>query len=256
MMKRIWIFFTLALAAVLVLPLSSQAHMFWLLTDKDAPEVNEPVQVEIGFGHKFPKDEEIKADRLGPVKAMGPDGQELALKKISTTTYELTPPTAGVYAVSAQLIPGFVTRTPQGMKMQAKKGVPDANFCFRFDMAGKTLVNIGDPKQGFDRTVKSTLEIVPLKSVNALKGGETLPVKVVFQSKPLAGAEIKYTHDGWADPEKPFATLGKTDAQGEIQVKLDKPGRWLLIASHKTPYDHPEECDENYFSASLTWRVR
>jgi len=255
-MQKIWISLTLALAAVLVLPMSSQAHMFWLLTDKDAPKVNEPVQVEIGFGHKFPKDEEIKAERLGPVKAIGPDGQEVALKKLSTATYELTPSAAGVYAISAQMIPGFVTRTPQGMKMGTKKGVPDANFCFRFDMAGKTLVNVGEQKQGFDRSVQSTLEIMPLKNPHALKVGENLPVKVTFQGKPLAGTEIKFTHDGWHDPDKPFATLGKTDAQGEIQVKLDKPGRWLLIASHKTPYDKPDECDENFFSASLTWRVR
>ena len=255
-MQKIWISLTLALAAVLVLPMSSQAHMFWLLTDKDAPKVNEPVQVEIGFGHKFPKDEEIKAERLGPVKAVGPDGQEAALKKLSTTTYELTPAAAGVYVISAQMVPGFVTRTPQGMKMGTKKGVPDANFCFRFDMAGKTLVNVGDQKQGFDRSAQSTLEIMPLKNPNTLKVGETLPVKVTFQGKPLAGTEIKFTHDGWHDPDKPFATLGKTDAQGEIQVKLDKPGRWLLIASHKTPYDKLDECDENFFSASLTWRVR
>ncbi|MFZ5448975.1 MAG: DUF4198 domain-containing protein [Thermodesulfobacteriota bacterium] len=255
-MKKIWIILTLVLAAVLVLPMSSQAHMFWLLTDKDSPKVNETVQVEIGFGHKFPKDEEIKAERLGPVKAVGPDGQEVTLKKLSTTTYELTPSTPGIYLISAQLVPGFVTRTPQGMKMQTKKGVPDANFCFRFDMAGKTLVNVGEVKQGYDRSAQSTLEIMPLKAPHTLKTGETLPVKVTFQGKPVAGAEIKFTHDDWSDPDKPFATLGKTDAQGEIQVKLDKPGRWLLVASHKTPYDKPDECDENFFSASLTWRVK
>lgn len=255
-MKKTWISLTLALAMVLVLPIGSQAHMFWLLTDKNAPKVNESVQVEIGFGHKFPKDEEIKAERLGSVKAVGPNGKEVTLKKLSTNTYALTPLASGVHVISAQLAPGFVTRTPQGMKMQTKKGVPDANFCFRFDMAGKTLVNVGDQKQGFDRSAQSTLEIMPLLNPNTLKVGETLPVKVTFQGKPLAGTEIKFTHDGWSDPDKPFATLGKTDAQGEIQVKLDKPGRWLLIASHKTPYDKPDECDENFFSASLTWRVR
>jgi uncharacterized GH25 family protein len=255
-MKKAWIILTLGLAAVLVLPMSSQAHMFWLLTDKDTVKVNQPVQVEIGFGHKFPKDEEIKAERLRSVTALGPDGQEVALKKLSTTTYALPPSAAGVYVISAQLVPGFVTRTPQGMKLQTKKGVPDANFCFRFDMAAKTLVNVGDQKQGFDRSVHSTLEIMPLKNPQTLKVGETLSVKVTFQGKPLAGAEVKFTHDGWSDPDKRFATLGKTGTKGEIRIKLDKPGRWLLIASHKTPYDNPEECDENYFSTSLTWRVR
>jgi uncharacterized GH25 family protein len=255
-MKKTWFFLTLALAAVLVLPLSSQAHMFWLLTDRDNPKVNEAVQVEIGFGHKFPRDEEIKAQRLGSIKCLGPDGREVALKKISTIRYELVPSQKGVYVIAAQVVPGFVTRTPKGMKMGTKKEVPDANLCFRFDMAGKTLVNVGNQKQGFDRRAQSTLEIMPLKNLDTLKVGKTLPIRVIFQDQPLAGAKIKFTHEGWSDPQKPFATLGKTDAKGEIQVKLDKPGRWLLVASHKTAYNNPEECDENFYSASLTWRVR
>jgi uncharacterized GH25 family protein len=234
----------------------AQAHMFWLNVNHGAPKAGEPVQVDIGFGHKFPQDEEIKGERLGSIKAVGPDGQEVALKKLSTSRYELVPPAAGVYVLSAQLVPGFVTRTPQGMKMQTKKGVPDANFCFHFDMAAKTLVSVGDAKPGFDRSVHNILEIIPLKNPGTLKAGETLPVKVIFQGHPLAGAEVRFTYDGWPDPNQPFATLGKTGPQGEIQVKLVKPGRWLLIASHKTPYLDPEECDENLYSSSLSFIVK
>ncbi|WP_449245048.1 hypothetical protein [Desulfobacca acetoxidans] len=31
--------------------------------------------------------------------------------------------------------------------MSSKK-VPDANLCFRFDIAGETMVDVGAPKQG------------------------------------------------------------------------------------------------------------
>ncbi|MDD3580170.1 MAG: DUF4198 domain-containing protein [Desulfobacca sp.] len=253
-MKKICIILTLAL--ILIFPVSSLAHMIWLLADQDVAQVKQPVKIEIGWGHKFPKDEQIKAERLGAVKAVGPDGQEVALKKISVSQYELVPPTAGVYLISAQLVPGFATRTPQGMKMQSKKGVPDANYCFRFDMAAKTLVNVGNSKQGTDRPAQSNLEIVPLKDPVALKVGDTLPVRVMFQGKPLAGVKLEFTHENWADPQKPSATLGQTNDQGEIQVKVDQPGQWLLLASHKTPYAQPEECDDNFYRATLTWRVR
>lgn len=253
-MKKTWIIFILAL--VLLLPMSAGAHMLWLLTDTDTPKVNEPVKVEIGWGHKFPKDEEIKAERLGTIKAVGPEGRELALKKISSSQYELVPPAAGVYVIWAQLVPGFVTRTPRGIKLQTKKGIPDANHCFRFDMAAKTVVAAGGRKQGAERQVQSNLEIVPLKDPVALKTGDTLPVRVMFQGKPLAGAELKFSHEGWADRQKPFGTLGKTNDQGELQLKVDKPGWWLLTATHKTPYAQPEECDENMYRASLTWQVR
>ncbi len=253
-MKKTTIF--LLLGAFLALCTSSQAHMLWLLVGNDTPKIGETVPVEIGWGHKFPKDEEIKAERLGSIQAVGPDGQALALKKISTTRYEFVPPTKGVYLISAQVVPDFLTKTPKGFKLQSKKGIPDAVSCFRFDMAGKTLVNVGRQQQGFDRRAQSALEIMPLKNPNTLKTGAMLAVKVIFKGAPLAGAEIKYTHENWPDPKKPFSTLGTTDSRGEIRVKLDKPGKWLLVASHKTPYYPPEECDEHFYSASLTFSVR
>lgn len=234
----------------------AQAHMFWLNVNHFNAKVGEPVQVDIGFGHKFPQDEEIKGERLAFIKAVAPDGKQVALKKISTSRYEFVPQAPGVYVISTQMVPGFVTRTRKGMKLGSKKGVPDANFCFHFEMAAKTLLSVGNPKQGFERRTRSTLEIIPLKRLNTLKTGDTLPVKVMFQGKALKGAEVRFTHDGWPDPNKPFATLGKTDTQGKIQVKLDKAGRWLLTASHKTQYSDPEECDENLYSSSLTYLVR
>ncbi len=253
-MKKIWM--ALILAAALALPGSAQAHIFWLLADQDSPQVNAPVQVEIGFGHKFPKDEELKEGRLGSLTALGPTGQVVPLKKISTTRYEFVPPAAGYYLINAQLAPGFVTRTREGMKLQSKKGVPDANLCFRFDMAGKTLVNVGGQPQGFEQNAKSSLEIMPLKAPQALKAGDELPIRVLFQGKPAPGVEIKATYEGWADPENPFALKDKTDAAGEFRLKAGKPGKWLVVATHKTPYHDREECDENLYTASLTFSVR
>jgi uncharacterized GH25 family protein len=252
-MKKTWIIPLLAL--MFIWPVKAEAHIFWLVTDQATPEVGKPVQVEIGFGHKFPKDEEIKAERLQFIKVLGPDGKEVPLKKNSTIQYEFIPSAAGTYVVSAQMLPGFVTRTPQGMKMQTKQGVPDANLCFRFDFATKTLVSAGKNPQGFDQSVKSTLEVIPLKAPASLKVGDELPVKVVFQGKPLANAEIKGTNDQWNDPKDPFAFKAKTDAQGEFKLKIDKPGKWLLIASHKTPYHDLAECDENFYQGSLTFAI-
>jgi len=252
-MKKILLFILIVLA--LVWPLKSEAHFFWLLSDQASSEVGKPVQVEIGFGHKFPKDEEIKPERLQFIKVLGPGGQEVPLKKDSAVRYKFIPPTAGTYVVLAQMLPGFVTRTPQGMKMQNKKGIPDANLCFRFDFATKTLVSAGKNPEGFDQSVKSTLEVIPLKDPGSLKAGDELPVKVIFQGKPLSGAEIKVTNDKWNDPKEPFALKAKTDAQGELRLKLDKPGRWLIIASHKTPYHDLTECDDNMYQGSLTFGV-
>jgi uncharacterized GH25 family protein len=255
-MKKKYLVLMVTVLAFLGSATGAQAHMFWLNVNHDAVKAGEPVEVEIGFGHKFPRDEEIKAGRLASIKAVGPHGRQVPLKKISPSRYEFVPPAAGVYLVSAQTVPGFVTRTPQGMKLGTKKGVPDANFCFHFDMAAKTFVSVGAAKSGFARRTQTSLEIIPQKNLRNLKVGDTLPVKVVFQGKPLSRAAVRFTYEGWPDPQHPFATLGKTNAKGIILVKLLKPGCWLLVASHKTPYPHPEECDENLYSSSLTYLVR
>lgn len=255
-MKRNYLVLYGALLIFLWSASGAWAHMFWLNVSQDHPKVGEPVQVKIGFGHKFPKDEQIKAERLGAVRAWAADGRELALKKIATGSYEFVPPAAGVYLISAQVVPGFVTRTREGMKLGNKKKVPNANHCFHFDMAAKTLISAGAAKKGFDQKTKTALEIVPLKNPGTLKKGATLPFKVLFQGKPLPKAMVKITYEGRSDPKNFFAVTGKTNAQGEFQVKLDKTGKWLILASHKTPYPNQEECDENMYSSSLTFPVR
>lgn len=35
-----------------------------------------------------------------------------------------------------------------GTVFSSSKKVPDANLCFRFDIAGETMVDVGAPKQG------------------------------------------------------------------------------------------------------------
>ncbi len=234
------------------LPLPVQAHLFWLLPEPAVSPSGQPVQVEIGFGHKFPKDEELKAERLEFFKVLGPDGKEVPIKQVSPVRYEFNPAQVGTYLVVAAMKPGFVSRTPEGMKMANKKEAPNATNCFRFDFAAKTLVNVGSGAMGFDRPVQSSLEIVPLKSPTNLKVGEELPVQVLFQGKPLPEVEVKATHDQWQDPNDLFAVKGKTDAQGKYTLKIDKPGRWLLAVNHKTPYPDPAEADDNFYLGSLT----
>ena len=241
---------------LLALPVSSPAHLLWLVPEPAVSAAGQPVQVEIGFGHKFPQDEELKAERLQFFKVLGPDGKEVALKSVSNSRYEFMPTQTGTYLVLAQMRPGFVSRTPEGMKMASKKEAPTAANCFRFDFAAKTLVTIGPTAPGFDRPGPASVEIVPLKSPAALKAGEELPVRVLFQGQPLANAELKATHDQWQDPKEMFAVTGKTDDRGEYRLKVDKPGRWLLAVYHKTPYHDTTECDENMYLGTLTVKVK
>lgn len=255
MLKKIFTVI-LVVGAVFLSAASVQAHYLWLNVSTYTPQVGDPVQIEIGWGHKFPTDEVIKPKFLNKVFALGPTGKEISLKKLSTARYELVPDKNGVYLILADVHPGFVTKTPEGYKMQNKKGLPQAQFCFRYDMAAKAVINVGKPQQGLAPPTSKSLEIIPLKTTRKLTAGEIFPIMVRFQGKPLAGAEVKATYAGFSDQSNAFAVTTKTDNHGVANIKLGKPGKWLVVTCHKTPYPVPEDCDDNLYKYTLTFDVK
>lgn len=254
-MQRKTAFLPAAVLVGLLAAHQAQAHMFWLVADRDTPAPGQTVQVEVGWGHKFPRDEEIKAERLASVKVMDAQGRELSLTQVSPTLYEFVPSQAGVYLVLAQVAPDFLSKTPEGFKLQSKQDLPEALFCFRFDMTAKTVLTTGPTAEGFDRNLGAPLEIIPLSNPAALATGQTLALRVMFQGEPLPDAEVKVIPATSASPAAAVAAA-KTDARGEARTTLHQPGRWLFHVTHKTPYAPPEECDEHSYSSSLTVNVR
>jgi uncharacterized GH25 family protein len=79
MMKKIFLFFLL-LSFCLSAPIA-HAHYLWLNIGDDRPKVGQTVRIEIGWGHKFPKDEVIKKEFLNHVYAMDSKGTNQDLKK-------------------------------------------------------------------------------------------------------------------------------------------------------------------------------
>jgi uncharacterized GH25 family protein len=206
---------------------SAQAHMLWFNTNQHKADQGETVWLEIGWGHKYPRHEAMKEGWIEQVYALDPNGQEVAVEKIFPAFYRFTPTTKGTYRIIANLKSGFLSITKKGHKLGSKKDVTDVVSCFQYVMNASTLIEVGGKKDGFSRRSEELLEIIPLKDPASLKLGDTLPLKIMFQGKPLAETKLQGTYSGFKTDEKnPWAVEKNSDSQGVVQVKLTSKGQW------------------------------
>lgn len=90
--------------------------------------------------------------------------------------------------------------------------------------------------QGYRRPVGHLLELVPQRDPLTLKAGELLPVQVLLQGQPLAGAGVELSDLVTKLPEDRIARY-TTDAQGMAQLPLRARGIHMLGVDLEQPND-------------------
>ncbi len=88
------------------------------------------------------------------------------------------------------------------------------------------------------------------KNPYMLKGGGELPVRLLYEGKPLAGALVMALQRG-----RPDKVTARTDAKGRAVLKLDRPGFWLVKAVQMIPAPADAGADWESFWASLTFAL-
>jgi len=254
MMKKIFLFFLL-LSFCLSAPIA-HAHYLWLNIGDDRPKVGQTVRIEIGWGHKFPKDEVIKEGFLNHVYALDSKGAVSLLKQISPAEFEFVPAAKGTYTILSNIHPGFLTKTTEGYTLKAKKGLENAVSCFRFDIRAKAIVNVGDKAKISGQPVGDILEIIPLKNPKDLTKGEMFPVRVLYEGKCLSNIDVRATYAGFSDQPNTFAFSTMTDNEGVARIKIFKKGKWLVNVMHEIPYPKKDECDKYRYNYSFTFAVQ
>lgn len=234
----------------------ARAHSLWLNIDDDQTEAGQKVRIEIGWGHKFPRDEVIKEGFLNEVYALDSTGTRIPIKQVSPTEFEFVPTAQGCYVILANIHPGFLSKTTEGYKLQPKIDLESVVSCFRYDIRAKAVMNVGNNGKMPDQPVGDPLEIIPLKYGRYLKKGETLPVKVIYDGKALASIDVRATYAGFSDQPNTFALSTKTDKNGTARIKLLEKGNWLVNVMYEVPYPDKEECDNYRYNYSFTFLVQ
>jgi len=88
------------------------------------------------------------------------------------------------------------------------------------------------------------------RQVAGARAGETLPVRVLYDGKPLPGALI--TLGSLDRPKEPNTPL-RTDASGEAGFTMPASGKWLLNVVWGVPAPQPAEADYKTTFSSLSF---
>lgn len=113
------------------------------------------------------------------------------------------------------------------VEARAAKGLQAIDASERYSRQTKALVQVGDGghQDVITRPVGLTLEIVPEVSPYALPRPSILPVRVLYEGRPLAGALVKITdlaHD--AAPLEQH----RTDGEGRAGFAMPRGGTWMM----------------------------
>lgn len=198
---------------------------------------------QVVFGHDG-KLEVAAAAKIKAVAAIDAKGGPLAVKPEAGDSPRLAVPPAPTL-LTLHYDNGFWSKTTEGSKNLPRNEVPGALSASHAVKFGKTVM------QWNAATTKAQgqqLEIVPLASA-APRAGAVLPVQVLWEGKPLAGAKLKMSEYTGADKER------ITDAAGKAELAVVK-GRNSVQVAHKVDLPGDPRADVLSVSANLIFDLR
>lgn len=115
----------------------------------------------------------------------------------------------------------------------------------------KALIQVGDRRDdGYGRVVGHALEILPEIDPASRRLGEPLPVRVLFEGRPLAKAQVTSHVQDAGEVHNQAVT---TDAEGRATFRIDRKGLWLIRLVHMRRASKPEDADWESFWAAYTF---
>lgn len=113
-----------------------------------------------------------------------------------------------------------------------------------YSRCAKSLLVAGDGAARFDKPLGFRYEIVPLKM-----SADAMDVRVLYESKPLAGAMVVAMHRD--DPSLRIRV--RSDAAGRVSFKLPKRGVWMIKSVQIVPAPAGTGAEWESLWASLTF---
>jgi nickel transport protein len=222
-----------------IFPAAANAHGVWL-----APRHGE-MAVVYGAG---PMDDGYSPDKLRDLKAHAVDGTPLVATLNRQKNFATINAPKDAAFISLQLDNGVWTKGPDGKNRNvARASVPGAQSSLH---SYKYNTHVVLPEAQAGKPVGHKLEIVPLANPVKLKVGDMLPMQVLFEGKPLAGAILKADYVNDANMKS-----GKTDAEGKVTLPVRNDGLNVIGVSYSNPVANSAEIDRESLFATLSFVI-
>ena len=265
-MSRVLSFLVLAAAALN--PAVLVAHDMWIEPATFFAESGEIVAVRLRVGQDLlgdplPRDSRlvdqfIVQDAHGRKPVVGRDGADPA--------GFLRAATPGLLIIGYQSHPSKVELTAEKFNQYLKDEGLDAVAALRirrnetsasareqFSRCAKSLMLSGSARKSQrDRALGFTLELVAERDPYALRPGQDLPVRLIYEDRPLAGALVVAINR--LNPANKLAA--RTDPDGRARFRLRPGGMWLVKAVHMVRAPGDSGAEWASYWASLTFGVQ
>ncbi|HEU0077765.1 MAG TPA: DUF4198 domain-containing protein, partial [Longimicrobiaceae bacterium] len=267
-----------ATMALLAAAAALSAHDFWLVPDAFRVTPGGWIDVRGQTSSRFPTSEAAVAlDRIADARVFSA-GEEAPIRDLSHAGTSLRlrhrPTTAGQRILAVTLKPRSVRESAEGFRRYLSlEGAPEALERFeregrlpqadsvtrRYAKYAKTLVEVGSGgPRAYGRVAGHPLELVPLRDPAAVRLGDTLPVRLLYRGRPLAGARV---HAGSA-PRGGGTVLAaaaephlETDAEGVARVRIDQVGLWNVRSLQIVPADAGSGAEWDALWATVVFEV-
>lgn len=239
MLKRI----TFSILLVLFAGYCSLAHETWI------EKRNGDVLVLRGHGGTA---EPYDSSKVKEAKALDAKGQSVQMEIVKNKENASLKTKGDPVVVGALYDSGYWLKTTDGWKKATKregKGKYSIVESLKSKQWCKTLLKSGDQNA---KPLGQRFEIVPQKDPMTIGVGGTLPVKVVFDGKPMEGATVLV--GGGHTPKE--AASPKTNKDGEVSLTIERSGLQLLKATKKIPTKNDPDADLLSLSSTVTFVVK
>ncbi|MBI4621141.1 MAG: DUF4198 domain-containing protein [Desulfobacterales bacterium] len=226
---------------VIIFLLSQAAFAHHLWVEKEGG------RFKIAWGHP-PKVDSYEPDRVKEIRAFNKKGKEITLKRTDEKDKVYLSSKEDVSMITLSFEGGYLVSTPDGKKRLTKRDAQKAGLqvidSFYSSQFAKSLFAFSD---AVIKPVEMKFEIVPLKNPYTLKPDGLLPIKVLFEGKPLGGATIN------VNAHKEAA---KTDRDGIVNIPIAGQGMQVISATYRvTTKDNPD-ADYLSFTTVLTMELK
>jgi uncharacterized GH25 family protein len=252
----------------------AQAHDFWLQPQEFHVAANVPLPFTLEVGHgPLRQRSPIPMRRIERLDAIAADGSTEELRSRlrlggDTDDGDVSFDRDGVYLLVLQTDDRAESRLPAirfndylraeglapALALRERTRRMDADGSENYRRIAKAVVQVGDATASAQITqaLGLSLEIVPERNPLATPRANTLPVRIFYEQRALAGALVKLTDLG--NDAEPYETRVTND-EGRAEFSQPGKGEWLLNVIWTKPKPAGSDTEFETVFSSLSFAV-